>query len=343
MAESYIRTTELGDGTTANSGLSYEVSADGSVKAVFYDPKDVTDAKINEMPVFAKDTDIPVSSPTSSLLDEISRSNDHKAFENKLNLENAKFNANAEKAKVNVLNNISTALSQLSVVNVSLFQATMESNRINEASQILASEQYIVSTAIKDTLVKIEKAITEQKLTANIENVVQDITVDASSLAEANAKIAEGVENQKATNAKLVEALAKQNEYYDFYNTGANALTAENLQKENIKLEKQTDYYDFLTDGKDTLKDSNGNVIKPREVKAKKDAEQLIEQADTNGTTFNDIESYLSDALGILEDGVENIVGSTDGFDLNFNPFRFLDDILVSDYMTNKDDAVNKP
>ena len=51
----------------------------------------------------------------------------------------------------------------------------------------------------------------------------------------------------------------------------------------------------------------------------------------------------VSDALGVVEDGVEQVVGSTDGFDLNFNPFAFLDKILVHDYQNHKDNYPANP
>ena len=156
-------------------------------------------------------------------------------------------------------------------------------------------------------------AIENQKLTADV-NVSPSVTIDTTALATATQTLASGVEDQKATNAKLVE-----------------------------KLDKQIEHFDFMKDGTTELKDSNGNQIKPREVEAKANAEKHIEQKDTNETTFDDIADFVSDALGVVEDGVEQVVGSTDGFDLNFNPFAFLDKILVHDYQNHKDNYPANP
>lgn len=99
----------------------------------------------------------------------------------------------------------------------------------------------------------------------------------------------------------------------------------------------QAEHYNYLKDGNPELKDSNGNVIKPREVQAKINAEKLIEQEDTNKTTFDDIKDFVGEALGTVGDGLENALGSTDGFDLNFNPLSYIDEILMKDFIENKD------
>lgn len=99
----------------------------------------------------------------------------------------------------------------------------------------------------------------------------------------------------------------------------------------------QKEHYDFLKNGSETLKDSSGQVIKPREIEAKKNAEQYIEQQDTNNTTFDDIKGYIGEALGVVEDGVESALGNTDGFDINFNPLSYIDEILMTDFIENKD------
>lgn len=204
-------------------------------------------------------------------------------------------------------------------VNTSMLSALKESIEESSSNNILMQGQILLAIQALTT------ATQNQKLEASFGNVSVNMNTEAlnsntqktaeaiEKIATANEKIALGQESQISTNVKIVENIEKKNEYLDF-------------QK----------------DGKSDLKDSNGTVIKPREIQAKKDAEQLIEQESTNTTTFDDISDYLADALGIVEDGVEAVVGSSDGFDLNFNPFCFLDDILVSDYIENKDNSVNK-
>lgn len=115
--------------------------------------------------------------------------------------------------------------------------------------------------------------------------------------------------------------------------TTVNVDTTE-LSKANAKI---AEYYDFQKNGSSTLKDSNGNQIIPQEVQAKINAEKLIEQADTNKTTFDDIKDFVGEALGTVEDGLENALGSTDGFDLNFNPLSYIDEVLMKDFIQNKD------
>lgn len=179
----------------------------------------------------------------------------------------------------------------------------------------------IMSTQIYAELLEIKEAfkahttvLKAKEFSADVGSMTQAVSVDVAPLAVANQTIASGVENQILTNAKIVENLHKLNTYYDFMNNG-----------------------------KADFKDSEGNAIKPSEVHARRNAEQLIEQEDTNKTTFDEISDFVSDALGIVEDGVEQVVGSTDGFDLNFNPFAFLDKILVHDYQNHKDNYPANP
>lgn len=76
------------------------------------------------------------------------------------------------------------------------------------------------------------------------------------------------------------------------------------------------------------MKDTNGNKIIPQEVQAKINAEKLIEQEDMNKTTFDDVAGFVQEALGVAEDGMEKVLGSTDGFDLDFNPIAHIDEIF---------------
>jgi len=219
-----------------------------------------------------------------------------------------------------ILNN---NLSALNITLASIFSAkNSELVNQNQANAIL-SENLLALNKSMATLSTLPKITAEVNTSPKIANTVKMTpnfhvsmtpNIDISALTTANKTIAEGVQNQIQTNAKIVENLDKKNEHYDF-------------QKE----------------GTPELKDSGGNQISPREVEAKKNAEQLIEQEDTNKTTFDEISDFVEDALGIVEDGLETIVGSTDGFDLNFNPLGYLDKILVQDYIDHKDDYPKNP
>lgn len=201
----------------------------------------------------------------------------------------------------------------LEVINQNKLIAILSENlqSLNISVATLATLPKITATNSEYSLImqsQIIEAIQNLKLTTGTINVNPSVHVDTAPLAKANETIASGVEDQKATNAKIVENLAKKNEQLD-----------------------------FLKNGSDSLKDSNGNAIKPQEVQAKINAEQLIEQADTNKTTFDDIKDFVGEAFGTVEDTLEKALGDTDGFDLNFNPLSYIDEILMKDFIENKD------
>lgn len=137
--------------------------------------------------------------------------------------------------------------------------------------------------------------------------IVESLNSMKQNQVQTNEKIVEGIENQKETNAKIVENLQKKNEHLD-----------------------------FLKDGNESLKDSNGNIIKPRDIEAKKNAEKYIEQKETNETDFEDVSDFIDDILGGVEDGMEAI-GGADGFNLLENPIEAINRLLLEDYIINKD------
>lgn len=127
------------------------------------------------------------------------------------------------------------------------------SNEIQRQKLDVMDANLIVQSQILEALKSLTTATKEQKLTTGDIKVNPSIHVDTTKLTEANAKIAEGVENQIETNAKLVENLTKKNEHLD-----------------------------YLKNGSDSLKNSKGDVIKPREVSALNDAEQHIDIKSLN-------------------------------------------------------------
>ena len=161
---------------------------------------------------------------------------------------------------------------------------------------------------IKDKQIEFNaNSISMGNLSVDTAPIVQSLNTMAQNQSTTNTKIVEGIENQKETNAKIVENITKKNEHLD-----------------------------FLKNGDSNVKDSSGNVIKPREIEAKKNAEQFIEQKDTNETDFNDIEDFVNWALGIVYE-VTDTLGATDGFSLFVNPLEVIDRILVEDYINNQD------
>ncbi|MFY9090289.1 hypothetical protein [Arcobacter aquimarinus] len=279
-------------------------------------------------------TTSPVETNTDNILSTMQGSNKLKEAELKLNIETAKLNATLGLENAKNLQKITKVLDSLLKATLSNTLMVAEQNRISEASQILQSEQYIVSSEIRDQLKEIVKSIKEQKLELNANSIsMGNLNIDTESIVNA---INSRNENQVATNAKIVENLTKQNSYYDFYNNGGLSLVSENLTTHTETLNKESEKLDFEKDGLSTLKDSSGNVIKPREVQALKNAESYIEQKETNSTTFDDIKDFVSNSLGIVEDGLESALGSTDGFSLNFNPLEYIDNILKEDFEQEK-------
>lgn len=293
-------------------------------------------------------TTSPVETNTDNILSTMQGSNKLKEAEFKLNIEKAKLDATLSIENAKTMQRIANLLKSNLDATLSNAMMVAEQNRISEASQILQSEQYIVSSEIRDQLKALVKATKEQKLELNTNSVsMGNLNVDTQSIVDAinsrnenqiatNQKLVEGVESQKTTNTKIVENLSKQNSYYDFYNNGGLALVSENLTTHTETLNKQSEKLDFEKEGNPTLKDSSGNVIKPREIQALNNAESYIEQKDTNNTTFDEIKGFVSDALGIVEDVVESALGSTDGFSLNFNPLEYIDGILKEDLEKEK-------
>ena len=189
------------------------------------------------------------------------------------------------------------------------------------------------TTEFQQATIEIEK----QKLQAmNTQNEIQKKQLDMMDYnlimqGQIFSQLAELNENLKAQTVAISNQTSK---------TIVNVDTSK-LSEANVKiadsLEVQNQHYDFLKNGSDTLKDSNGNKIIPREVQAKINAEKLIEQEDTNKTTFDDIKDFVAETLGTVEDSLENALGNTDGFSLDFNPLSYIDEILMTDFIENKD------
>ena len=270
---------------TLEDQLSFWGFSDTEVQNVMNKINNVNIAKSEPEPV--KYTD-PTTQETKTNTNGSLLSNSAQSLKNTTDFQKATIEL--EKGKLQALNE-SNRIEQMKLI------ASLDNNRMNEASQILASEQYIVSTKILDSLKEIKTALTNQKFTGGNTTV----HVDTTAIAESTKTIADAT-------VALSESATVQKEHYD-----------------------------YLKNGSDTLKDSNGNKITPREVQAKINAEKLIEQEDTNKTTFDDIKDFVGEALGTVEDGLEDVLGNTDGFSLDFNPLSYIDEILMTDFIKNKD------
>lgn len=138
----------------------------------------------------------------------------------------------------------STLDSKLSTISKTLSENGVKIEGIDKVEQQIKG--------FKDTYLEkasdFQKAFLEKDMSPKIDN---EINVDTSTIgsaietiADANKTISQGVSNQIETNTKIVDNLEKKNEHLDFLK-GVNS----------------------------TLKDSQGNNVIPREIKALKDSE----------------------------------------------------------------------
>lgn len=253
----------------------------------------------------------PVETNTDNILSTMQGSNKLKEAEFKLNIEKAKLDATVSIENAKSMQKIANLLKSNLEATLANALILTEQTRVNEASQILQSEQYIVSSEIRDQLKEIVKATKEQKLELNANSIsMGNLNIDTESIVNAinsrnenqiatNKKLVEGVESQKTTNTKIVENLTKQNSYYDFYNNGGLALVSENLTTHTETLNKESEKLDFEKDGLTTLTNSEGKVIKPREAKAIKDSEFAISETAENKMDYGNVLGKMFDGLDI--------------------------------------------
>ena len=162
-------------------------------------------------------------------------------------------------------------------------------------TQYLDGQQDNIKAIDKQT-----KAIQEQKLTSSHTTINR---IDTEPLVSATAELAKGVSSQIATNKKIVENIEKKNESLDFYKNGLS-----------------------------TLRDTNNNIISPREAEAKVNAEKYIEQKEMNETTIGEFMEFSGEIFNSLsEDAI-----SEGGISLNFNPFEAMLNIYKTDIENEK-------
>ncbi|MGE4444937.1 MAG: hypothetical protein AB7E37_08220 [Candidatus Altimarinota bacterium] len=170
------------------------------------------------------------------------------------------------------------------------------------ASNIVQGQLVTAVNELKDMLKDKTSTVNASGGTFNLDTtpIVNALKERTENQKETNAKIVEGIENQVETNAKKVENIDKKNEYLDF-------------QK----------------DGVSTLKDSSGNVIKPREVTAIKNAEFAISETAENKMDYGATVGKMFDGLGIeVKPKYEGEAGKDDSLSLIeelFNQFLEFD------------------
>lgn len=162
-------------------------------------------------------------------------------------------------------------------------------------TQYLDGQQDNIKAMDKQT-----KAIQEQKLTSSHTTINR---IDTEPLVSATAELAKGVSSQIATNKKIVENIEKKNESLDFHKNGLS-----------------------------TLRDTNNNIISPREAQAKVNAEKYIEQKEMNETTIGEFMEFSGEIFNSLSDDAIN----EGGISLNFNPFEAMLNIYKTDIENEK-------
>jgi hypothetical protein len=256
--------------------------------------------KINT--VSSTSSDVPTVTTTNpstgqSVTNEMGSLVSNSAMAYKANTDYQKARIETEKLKITAMNE-ANRIAQAQLI------ASLDSNYVSDANLQVNAEILNNLINLNNNIKSLTTATKEQKFVGGDTSV----HIDTTKLAEANAKIAEGVENQIETNAKLVENLTKKNEHLD-----------------------------YLKNGADSLKDTNGDVIKPREVEAKINAEKLIEQSDMNRTTIDEFLEFVPDLVTGAFDDLGDVIGTSDGFNLDFNPLSYVDEILLTDFMEHKD------
>ncbi len=215
---------------------------------------------------------------------------------------------------------IGQQLTVLSDVNKRLVESSDYHNDLLVVSLQLQSDNNLL----------LNKIFNEFTLLNKIKSAEVKNNVDIESL-NVDLKIAEIVQNFERT-----EAIKNIN---DTLNT--------NSEVQNDALLKQIDYHSkqlqkltFQIDGKSTLKDSDGNVIKPLEAQAKKDAEMAIGEHSEN--TFD--WSIVNDITGIVSDLAFDVLGnvSNDSQELDEYLKNLIDGLGVNLNVQNIDNIDNR-
>lgn len=176
------------------------------------------------------------------------------------------------------------------------------------------------SITVPDSAISV--SVTQDSPTVNVTN-----TIDTTDITTA-------VNTMKDTNASIDSHLSDIKTSTLTYHT-----------KANTKNEALTDELTFNKNGVDTLKDTEGNIIKPREAKAVHNAEKAIETKDMNGLEIleDDIKSLLSEGAEFLQ-GITTD-GFTDDFGDGMNPLNFLFEQVkkakAKEYKVMQDDGVS--
>lgn len=234
---------------------------------------------------------------TPSKIDESDTLLSGLALSNKLKAIDTQVNLHKSQIdiEVGIINakNIDKIVNNLSSLNTTISQGS--------ATQALSTDKNTkMIEALISAIQKQTQALEKLKLTSSHTTINK---IDTEPLVSATAELAKGVSSQIATNKKIVENIEKKNESLDFYKNGLS-----------------------------TLRDTNNNIISPREAEAKVNAEKYIEQKEMNETTIGEFMEFSGEIFNSLSEDAIN----EGGISLNFNPFEAMLNIYKTDIENEK-------
>ncbi|MGE4444922.1 MAG: hypothetical protein AB7E37_08145 [Candidatus Altimarinota bacterium] len=189
---------------------------------------------------------------------------------------------------------VAKVMTNLGVILAESANKSLEANSLS--TEYLGTSQ-LASNIVQGQLVNAVKDLKDmlKDKTSTVNASGGTFNLDTTPIVNA---LKERTENQKETNAKIVENIDKKNEHLDF-------------QKDGIS----------------TLKDSSGNVIKPREVQAKNNAEHNIYKTAENTYNWKD---STEETLNHLDDSLNGSGAGEGGIGLDeASLFKLLDKFLL--------------
>lgn len=236
---------------------------------------DFTSAGVEDSSDSFDSISVPPAGASSSLVGSINNSNTIKLFDSKVNLALAK-----SKVTIDTIN-AKTLIEQNEILKAQLSNSAITAYVLDTQS-ILLSEVIGELATLNTNITKQIEAIKNSSGSNNVR-----VNVDTSSLAVANEKIASGVENQIATNLKLVEKLNQE------LNKDINI---EGKMYSKIELEKKKD-----TEILKNVKDENDTLLN--------ESLELVEDFLTDGfdIAFNPIDFIMKNVKDALELETQNI------------------------------------
>jgi hypothetical protein len=254
-----------------------------------------TDVKLTEIPAEGIPTDDESTfAPAGTLIGEIQRKN--KLIKDRNNIELIKTKANLESMKINVAFKLFEARSreESSKLQARSMNIQNTANQIKLESNQIKKESNDIRTSIKESTDNLVTATEEQQMTA-------DFSASTISM---------NMGDFTTFNSKLTTATEKISE----------------------SIEVQKEHFEFIKNGSPDLKDSKGNIIKPREIKALKDAENYLSQKIDNDT---DYASLMADFLE--SDSVESNLSESNILEETLNLFLDVDiDTIDNAYKEQK-------